>query len=42
MCKLALIISANGQDASYMVEFLSEKDYEVHGAIRRQINDELA
>jgi GDPmannose 4,6-dehydratase len=35
MNKLALIIGANGQDASYMAEFLVEKGYEVHGTIRR-------
>jgi GDPmannose 4,6-dehydratase len=35
MDKLALIIGANGQDASYMAEFLIEKGYEVHGTIRR-------
>ena len=33
--KIALIIGANGQDASYMAEFLTEKEYEVHGTIRR-------
>jgi GDPmannose 4,6-dehydratase len=33
--KTALIIGANGQDASYMAEFLIEKGYEVHGTIRR-------
>jgi GDPmannose 4,6-dehydratase len=35
MCKLALIIGANGQDASYMAELLIEKGYNVHGTIRR-------
>jgi len=35
MNKLALIIGANGQDASYMAEFLIEKGYNVHGTIRR-------
>jgi len=35
MNKLALIIGANGQDASYMAEFLVEKGYELHGTIRR-------
>jgi GDPmannose 4,6-dehydratase len=35
MNKKALIIGANGQDASYMAEFLIEKGYEVHGTIRR-------
>jgi GDPmannose 4,6-dehydratase len=33
--KTALIIGANGQDASYMAEFLIEKGYNVHGTIRR-------
>ncbi len=35
MSKTALIIGANGQDASYMAEFLIEKGYDVHGTIRR-------
>ncbi|TXG84569.1 MAG: SDR family oxidoreductase [Spirochaetes bacterium] len=35
MNKTALIIGANGQDASYMAEFLIEKGYNVHGTIRR-------
>jgi GDPmannose 4,6-dehydratase len=42
MDKLALIIGANGQDASYMAELLIEKGYNAHGTIRRKINDELA
>jgi GDPmannose 4,6-dehydratase len=34
--KTALIIGANGQDASYLAEFLIKKgNYEVHGTIRR-------
>jgi GDPmannose 4,6-dehydratase len=33
--KKALIIGANGQDASYLAENLIEKGYEVHGTIRR-------
>jgi GDP-D-mannose dehydratase len=33
--KTALIIGANGQDASYMAELLIEKGYNVHGTIRR-------
>lgn len=33
--KKALIIGANGQDASYMAELLLEKNYIVHGTIRR-------
>ncbi len=35
MGKKALIIGANGQDASYLAEFLLEKEYEIHGTIRR-------
>jgi GDPmannose 4,6-dehydratase len=35
MKKTALIIGANGQDASYLAEFLIEKNYTVHGTIRR-------
>jgi GDPmannose 4,6-dehydratase len=35
MNKTALIIGANGQDASYMAELLIEKGYNVHGTIRR-------
>lgn len=33
--KLALILGANGQDASYLAELLIEKGYVVHGTIRR-------
>ena len=33
--QIALIIGANGQDASYLAEFLIEKNYIVHGTIRR-------
>jgi GDPmannose 4,6-dehydratase len=35
MKKTALITGANGQDASFLAEFLLEKGYEVHGTIRR-------
>jgi GDPmannose 4,6-dehydratase len=35
MNKTALIIGANGQDASYLAELLLEKNYKVHGTIRR-------
>ena len=35
MVKKALIIGANGQDASYLAEMLVEKGYEVHGTVRR-------
>lgn len=33
--KIALITGITGQDGSYLAEFLLEKDYEVHGVIRR-------
>jgi len=33
--KIALILGANGQDASYLAELLIEKGYNVHGTIRR-------
>jgi len=33
--KTALIIGANGQDASYLAELLIQKDYKVYGTIRR-------
>lgn len=33
--KVALITGINGQDGSYLAEFLLENDYEVHGIIRR-------
>jgi len=33
--KKALITGINGQDGSYLAELLLEKDYEVHGIIRR-------
>jgi GDPmannose 4,6-dehydratase len=35
MAKKALITGITGQDGSYLSEFLLEKDYEVHGIIRR-------
>jgi len=35
MNKRALIIGANGQDASYLSEFLVEMGYDVHGTVRR-------
>ena len=35
MKRKALIIGANGQDASYMAELLLEKNYEVHGLRRK-------
>ena len=33
--KKALITGITGQDGSYLTELLLEKDYEVHGIIRR-------
>merc|ERR1719411_202851 len=33
--KVALITGITGQDGSYLAEFLLEKDYHVHGIIRR-------
>ena len=33
--KTALITGITGQDGSYLAELLLEKDYEVHGIIRR-------
>src|SRR5204863_2625729 len=33
--KNALITGITGQDGSYVADFLLEKDYEVHGIIRR-------
>ena len=33
--KKALITGVTGQDGSYLAEFLLEKDYEVHGIVRR-------
>ncbi|MCZ4696351.1 GDP-mannose 4,6-dehydratase [Ancylomarina euxinus] len=33
--KIALISGITGQDGSYLAEFLLEKDYEVHGIVRR-------
>ena len=37
--KKALITGVTGQDGSYLAEFLLEKDYEVHGIIRRSSVD---
>tara|TARA_A100001011_G_scaffold399193_1_gene506703 strand:+ start:1512 stop:2570 length:1059 start_codon:yes stop_codon:yes gene_type:complete len=33
--RIALITGINGQDGSYLAEFLLEKGYEIHGIIRR-------
>ena len=35
MSKKALITGITGQDGSYLAELLLEKNYEVHGIIRR-------
>src|SRR5262249_47225468 len=35
MKKKALLFGITGQDGSYLAEYLLEKDYEVHGVIRR-------
>jgi GDPmannose 4,6-dehydratase len=35
MKKIALITGITGQDGSYLAELLLEKDYEVHGLVRR-------
>ena len=35
MSKKALIFGVTGQDGSYLAELLLEKEYEVHGLIRR-------
>ena len=35
MTKKALITGLTGQDGSYLAEFLLQKDYEVHGIVRR-------
>ena len=35
MKKVALITGINGQDGSYLAEFLLNKNYKVHGLIRR-------
>lgn len=36
--KVALITGINGQDGSYLAEFLLEKNYIVHGLVRRNSN----
>ena len=35
MSKVALITGITGQDGSYLAELLLEKEYEVHGIVRR-------
>jgi len=35
MAKKALIFGITGQDGSYLAEFLLQKEYEVHGVMRR-------
>lgn len=39
MNKIALITGITGQDGSYLAEFLLEKEYKVHGLIRRTSQD---
>jgi GDPmannose 4,6-dehydratase len=41
MDRIALITGITGQDGSYLAEFLLEKGYEVHGAVRRTSSDNL-
>ena len=41
MKKKALILGINGQDGSYLAEILLEKNYEVHGIIRRSSTGNL-
>jgi GDPmannose 4,6-dehydratase len=33
--KIALITGINGQDGSYLAEFLLQKGYQVHGTLKR-------
>ena len=33
--KVALVTGITGQDGSYLAELLIDKDYEVHGVVRR-------
>src|SRR5436190_18837786 len=35
MKRIAVITGITGQDGSYLAEFLLEKDYDVHGIVRR-------
>ena len=39
LMKRALITGVTGQDGSFLSEFLIEKDYDVHGIIRRSSVD---
>jgi GDPmannose 4,6-dehydratase len=39
--KKAIITGVNGQDGSYLTEFLLHKKYEIHGTIRRSSSSEL-
>jgi len=41
MQKVALLSGINGQDGSYLAEFLLSKGYEVHGIVRRCSNQNL-
>ena len=37
----ALITGINGQDGSYLAELLLEKNYEVHGLVRRSYTNDF-
>ena len=37
----ALITGITGQDGSYLAEFLLERDYEVHGMVRRSSTEKF-
>ena len=41
MAKTVLITGITGQDGSYLAELLLDKDYEVHGLVRRSSTDNL-
>jgi GDPmannose 4,6-dehydratase len=41
MSKIALITGITGQDGSYLAELLLEKDYEVHGMVRRSSEEKF-
>ena len=40
--KKALITGITGQDGSYLAELLLDKEYEVHGLVRRSSNANLS
>src|SRR6185437_11660893 len=41
MAKKALVTGITGQDGSYLIEYLLELGYEVHGLVRRTSNDPM-